>query len=415
MKKAICFAGGGSKGAYQLGAWKALDELGESFDIATGTSIGSINAAFYVQQDFSKAQEMWFNVEAAAVMVNGINLEKSFQSVYHQREQLVPFLKTYIHSKGADVSPFHNMLQQYFDADVFFSSPVDFALMTVKFPSVSPVEVTKEMMREKGNTAWEWLAASAAAFPVFPVMTIDETDYIDGGYYDNLPIASAFKLGAESVVAIDLSYDNRDERYYSHPSVTYIRPTKDLGAFLNFDREAIDFSYNLGYFDTMKVYGKYLGNKYTFSFKDKTLYEQAGQQFIRLLTSMEAAFDFSDSVHFQRINKQKGCVSILCDSIRKEKCTPEELFIAALEEYLILLGFDDSVVYDFEQLIYDLKFEADRIYPFLEYDTETAFKTMIKHIKDNSSRKARKIRIEEDRMKIIIASVIRALQYIKIV
>lgn len=415
MKQAICFAGGGSKGAYQLGAWKALNELGESFDIATGTSIGSINAAFYVQQDFQKAQEMWFNVEATAVMVNGINLEKSFQSVYHQREQLMPFLKTYIHSKGADVSPFHNMIQQYFNAEAFFSSPVDFALMTVKFPSISPVEITKDQMRLRGETAWEWLAASAAAFPVFPVMTIDDEDYIDGGYYDNLPIASAFRLGAERVVAIDLSYDNRHEGYYQHPLVTYIRPTKDLGAFLNFDRDAIDFSYNLGYFDTMKVYGKYLGNKYTFSFRDKELSETAGDEFLRLLTSTEASFDFSESVHFQRINKQKGCVAILCEKLRREKCNTEELFIAALEEYLNLLGLDDSVVYDFEQLMYDLKFEADRIYPFLEYDTDTAFTTSLKFIKEHTTLKPRSIKIEDDRMKIIISSVIRALQHIKIV
>ncbi len=415
MKKAICFAGGGSKGAYQLGAWKALEELGEKFDIATGTSIGSINAAFYVQGSIEQAQELWFNLEADTVMVNGINLEKSFQSVYHQREQLVPFLKTYIQSKGADVSPFHNNMQKYFDAEKFFSSPIDFALMTVKFPSVSPVEVTKEKMRQKGDTAWEWLAASAAAFPVFPVMTIDGEDYIDGGYYDNLPIASAFKLGAEEVVAIDLSYDNFHEGYFYHPSVTYIRPTKDLGAFLNFDKNAIDFSYNLGYFDTMKVYGKYLGNKYTFSFKDKDLYEYAGQEFIRLLTSMEASFDFSSSVHFQRINKHKGCTAILCEKMRKEKCTPGELFIAALEEYLSLLGIDDSVTYDFEKVMYEHKFELDRLYPFLEYDTDTAFKTMFKHIKSASSLKGKNIRIEEDRMKIIIASVIRTLQHIKIV
>ncbi len=415
MKKAICFAGGGSKGAYQLGAWKALNELGESFDIATGTSIGSVNAAFYVQQSFEKAQEMWFNVEADRVMVNGINLEKSFQSVYHQREQLVPFLKTYIHSKGADVSPFHNTIQKYFDAEVFFSSPIDYALMTVKFPSLSPVEITKEEMKEKGESAWEWLAASSAAFPVFPVMTIDAVEYIDGGYYDNLPIASAFKLGAEKVVAIDLSYDNLHEGYFYHPCVTYIRPTKDLGAFLNFDKNAIDFSYNLGYFDTMKVYGKFLGNKYTFSFKDKQIYEYAGQEFIKLLTSTEASFDFSPSVHFQRVNKQKGCTAILCEKARKEKCTAEELFVVALEEYLSLLGLDDSVTYDFEQVLYEQKFEADRIYPFLEYDTETAFKTMLKHIKSLSSLKEKHIKLDDDRMKIIITSVIRTLQHIKIV
>ena len=59
MKRAIVFAGGGSKGSYEFGAWSALRDLGQSFDIATGTSIGSINAGFYVQDDYEAAKEMW--------------------------------------------------------------------------------------------------------------------------------------------------------------------------------------------------------------------------------------------------------------------------------------------------------------------------------------------------------------------
>ena len=41
-----------------MGAWKALNELGETFQIATGTSIGSINAGFYVQHDFEAAWQL---------------------------------------------------------------------------------------------------------------------------------------------------------------------------------------------------------------------------------------------------------------------------------------------------------------------------------------------------------------------
>jgi len=43
--QAIALAGGGTKGAYQVGAWKAMRELGIPFDIVTGTSIGSVTAA----------------------------------------------------------------------------------------------------------------------------------------------------------------------------------------------------------------------------------------------------------------------------------------------------------------------------------------------------------------------------------
>lgn len=37
MKQAIALAGGGTKGAYQVGAWKAMRELGIPFDIVTGS------------------------------------------------------------------------------------------------------------------------------------------------------------------------------------------------------------------------------------------------------------------------------------------------------------------------------------------------------------------------------------------
>lgn len=55
MKQAIALAGGGTKGAYQVGAWKAMRELGIPFDIVTGTSIGSVTAALMVQGDFDRA------------------------------------------------------------------------------------------------------------------------------------------------------------------------------------------------------------------------------------------------------------------------------------------------------------------------------------------------------------------------
>ena len=172
MKKAIVFAGGGSKGAYQIGVWKALNELGESFDIATGTSIGAVNAAFYVQHDFDAAEEMWSNIDVSGVMVNGINFEKSFDAIFGQRDQLIPFIKTYVNRKGADVTPFLDRLKHYFNAEKFFGSDIDYGLMTVRYPSFEPCEILKEQMTDREN-AWKWIAASAAAFPVFPAFEVD--------------------------------------------------------------------------------------------------------------------------------------------------------------------------------------------------------------------------------------------------
>ena len=47
----LVLAGGGGKGAYQMGAWKALREMNITFDAIAGVSIGSINGALIAQGD----------------------------------------------------------------------------------------------------------------------------------------------------------------------------------------------------------------------------------------------------------------------------------------------------------------------------------------------------------------------------
>ena len=60
--RAIVLSGGGAKGAYELGVWKALKELNITYDIVTGTSVGALNGAFMVQNDYLKALSMWQNI-----------------------------------------------------------------------------------------------------------------------------------------------------------------------------------------------------------------------------------------------------------------------------------------------------------------------------------------------------------------
>lgn len=50
-KTAIVLAGGGSRGAYQIGVWKALREMGIDYQLVTGTSVGALNGVLMVQQE----------------------------------------------------------------------------------------------------------------------------------------------------------------------------------------------------------------------------------------------------------------------------------------------------------------------------------------------------------------------------
>ena len=53
FKYGIVFCGGGAKGAYQIGAWKRLRELGMDKEIigVSGASIGAMNSMLFAQGD----------------------------------------------------------------------------------------------------------------------------------------------------------------------------------------------------------------------------------------------------------------------------------------------------------------------------------------------------------------------------
>ena len=67
MKRAIVLSGGGAKGAYQIGVWKALRKLKIDYSIVTGTSVGALNGAFLVQKDYYKAVHMWYHMSFSHV------------------------------------------------------------------------------------------------------------------------------------------------------------------------------------------------------------------------------------------------------------------------------------------------------------------------------------------------------------
>ena len=57
--RAIVLSGGGSKGSYQIGVWKALRKLNIKYDIVTGTSVGALNGALMTQNSYFKAKRLW--------------------------------------------------------------------------------------------------------------------------------------------------------------------------------------------------------------------------------------------------------------------------------------------------------------------------------------------------------------------
>ena len=65
----IVLAGGGAKGAYQVGVWRALHDLGiRRYSAFAGTSVGALNAALMAQQDIQRGEKIWADISFKTVM-----------------------------------------------------------------------------------------------------------------------------------------------------------------------------------------------------------------------------------------------------------------------------------------------------------------------------------------------------------
>ena len=60
-------SGGGGKGAYEIGCWRAIRELGVPVHAVAGTSVGALNAALIAQGDVDRAAELWSRITAREV------------------------------------------------------------------------------------------------------------------------------------------------------------------------------------------------------------------------------------------------------------------------------------------------------------------------------------------------------------
>ena len=94
--------------------------------------------------------------------------------------------------------------------------------------------------------------ASASCYPAFKQKNIEGERYIDGGFFDNLPINLAIEMGADEIVAVDLSAPGFNKTPRKKVPTIKIKPNNKLTNFLNFYEEGAKRNIRLGYNDTLK-------------------------------------------------------------------------------------------------------------------------------------------------------------------
>lgn len=259
-KLGLVLSGGGAKGAYEIGVYLALKKLHKKIDIVTGTSIGAINGMFVTQKDLRGALKLWKNI--------------SFKTIYDEEEFpakedeklskiYMQYAKGFINEGGLDIYKMKDIFDKYFKPHKFFSSNIDYGLVTYNFSKNKPVLKTKKDLTK--DNIKDYILASASCYPAFKPYLIDNEMFIDGGYYDNLPINLAIDLGATEIIAVDLRAIGFKKNVKDKTvDITYIAPRNKIGSFLVFDKNQAKKSIKFGYNDTMKLFNILDGNKFTF-------------------------------------------------------------------------------------------------------------------------------------------------------
>lgn len=249
--RGLVLAGGGAKGSYQVGAYRALKELGWQPDIITGTSVGCLNAALFVLDKVSEAEELWKNLDIHGVleMPDG-----------KTPEELQNFLLDTVRSGGLDLEPLGDVIDRYLDEDALRTAPVRYGLVMTEMNTLKSVQLPLDQIPQ--GRLKEYMMASSACFPALRPRTIDGVKYIDGGWRDNMPLTLAASMGATELVAVDIEGVGYNKPNRTGLPTRVIRSHWDLGPMFDFDGVRAVRNMALGYLDTLRVFGRVGGTAY---------------------------------------------------------------------------------------------------------------------------------------------------------
>ena len=96
----LVLCGGGAKGSYEIGVWKALIDMDIKIDVVTGNSIGALNAALVAQGDFKKALDLWYNFDAGKML--GVKNYEDLEITAKTANAIVSLAKDFYSSGGSD-------------------------------------------------------------------------------------------------------------------------------------------------------------------------------------------------------------------------------------------------------------------------------------------------------------------------
>ena len=207
---ALVLSGGGARGAAHIGVLKVLEELHVAPDIIVGTSMGSLMGGFYAS-GWSPAELEHLLQETDWDQLfsdKPLRSEKSFRRKQDDFPFLIPLklrfrgLKPYVPPAAIGGQRLDLYLKSL---ELRSTSARDFDRLPIPYRAIATDIADGSAVVLGSGSLSRAMRASMAVPGMFPPVEIDGKELVDGGAAANLPIGIALSLGAEAIIAVDIS------------------------------------------------------------------------------------------------------------------------------------------------------------------------------------------------------------------
>ncbi len=224
-KRALVLSGGSIKGAFQVGAFKALIESGYRPDSIYGISVGSLNALF-IAQEAGKQNVSVENIDWKSIVENLIyfwinNIRQPNDIIKLKKSTQIAFEALTNNFKGLiDTSPLHNLIRRTISMEYIYKCPIKLEIGVVNIAD-------GEIIYANPNypNFIDYVLASCAIPIVMPIVNIGNSPdkaFLDGSMRNVAPLKRAYDKGAEEIVCIACQAENLCGVTFNYGNLMYL-------------------------------------------------------------------------------------------------------------------------------------------------------------------------------------------------
>ena len=208
-KIALVLSGGGAKGAAHIGVLKVLEKYQVPIDIIVGTSVGSIVGGMYsVGYSPDEIEKTVLNLKFNSLLTNSKdrNLKNIEEKIENDKYPFTMSIdKNLKLSFPMGILNGENIYLQLKDIFSRAENIKNFNELPIEYRAITTdLQTGKEVILSDGDLAIATF--KSMAIPSFLEPIKDENKfYVDGGVVNNFPIDVALSLGADIIIAVDIT------------------------------------------------------------------------------------------------------------------------------------------------------------------------------------------------------------------